>query len=906
MNRSRYLGALAALALAAGGVTTQGLVAQGATAGLETSAIDPIAPVHDIPSSVDSTLVNETKGSWFVELESEPASSGTDAETLTAERRDFRAAANDAGVDYSVRRTFHTLFNGYSINMDSAQLGRLQRTEGVKAIYPMTQIEIPETPAGGPGNKPDLATALGMTGADIAQNELGLTGEGVKVAVMDTGVDIDHPDLGGPGFPNSRVVAGYDLVGDDYNAASSDPDRRVPHPDAVPDDCQGHGTHVAGIVGANGEGRDGGITGVAPGVSFGAYRVFGCEGSTDADIMIAAMERALADDMDVLNMSIGSAYSWPTYPTATASNRLVDRGMVVVASIGNSGASGLYSAGAPGLGEKVIGVASFDNTHVTARSAVANPSGTSVPYLGLSSVAAPPTEGTTDPLVDAGKVCPSVGIPLEADVAGKTALIARGSCTFEEKYATAAQAGATAVVIYNSSPGLFSGGGVVDRGIPGIGISQAEGQALAAELAAGTEVTLTWTDDEVSAPSPTGGLISSFSSYGLSPDLALKPDIGAPGGNINSTLPLEQGGHGVNSGTSMASPHVAGAAALLLEANPRLRAWQVRDIMQNSADPAKWFGAPGAGYTENVHRQGAGMLDIPGAVQAGASVLPAKLALGESATRTGTTTKWVTVRNTTRATATYTVSHTPALATYGNTFAPSFADAYADVSFSRESVTLQPGRSGVVGVTVTPPEATDADQLIYGGYVVVTSDDGTAYSVPYAGYAGDYQAIDPITPILSNGEVVADLPSVASITACAELIELDCIDPQGDYELMPDGGTYTLGTVGGLPDVPYTLVHFQHQVEKLQVTVLDAATGRPVDRRGAYAVDVTGESRNETAGGFTAYAWDGTYTTVRGDTKSVPDGDYVLSLKALKADGEFWNSDHWETWTSPTISIDRP
>ena len=266
MNRSRYLGALAALALAAGGVTAQGLAAQGATAE-ETGAIDPIAPVHEIPASVDTSLVNETKGSWFVELESEPASSGTDAKTLTAERQDFRAAAEDAGVDYSVRRAFHTLFNGYSIDMDSAQLGRLQRTEGVKAIYPMTQIEIPETlPA---GNEPDLATALGMTGADIAQNELGLTGEGVKVAVMDTGIDIDHPDLGGPGFPNSRVIAGYDLVGDDYNEASSDPDRRVPHPDAVPDDCQGHGTHVAGIVGANGEGRDGGITGVAPGVSFG-------------------------------------------------------------------------------------------------------------------------------------------------------------------------------------------------------------------------------------------------------------------------------------------------------------------------------------------------------------------------------------------------------------------------------------------------------------------------------------------------------------------------------------------------------------------------------------------------------------------------------------------------------------
>src|SRR5690606_24816076 len=131
----------------------------------------------------------------------------------------------------------------------------------------------------------------------------------------------------------------------------------VPDPD--PDDCNGHGTHVAGIVGANGA-----IRGVAPDVTFGAYRVFGCDGSTTAEIMIAAMERAYADGMDILNMSIGSAYQWPQYPTAVAASRLVNQGMVVVASIGNNGANGLYSAGAPGLGKNVIGVASFDNTHV--------------------------------------------------------------------------------------------------------------------------------------------------------------------------------------------------------------------------------------------------------------------------------------------------------------------------------------------------------------------------------------------------------------------------------------------------------------------------------------------------------------------------------------------------------------
>jgi subtilisin family serine protease len=175
-----------------------------------------------------------------------------------------------------------------------------------------------------------------MTGADVAQSDLGYTGDGIKVAVMDTGIDYDHPDLGGCFGDGCRVAYGFDLVGDDFNADSTDPGfNPIPTPDDDPDDCQGHGTHVAGIVGANGA-----VVGVAPEATLGAYRVFGCEGSTFADIMIAAMEMALADGMDVLNMSIGSTYQWPQYPTAQASDRLVNQGMVVVASIGNSGATG--------------------------------------------------------------------------------------------------------------------------------------------------------------------------------------------------------------------------------------------------------------------------------------------------------------------------------------------------------------------------------------------------------------------------------------------------------------------------------------------------------------------------------------------------------------------------------------
>jgi minor extracellular serine protease Vpr len=204
-----------------------------------------------------------------------------------------------------------------------------------------------------------------MTGANVVQDSLGITGAGVKVAVIDTGIDYTHPDLGGCFGTGCRVVKGYDLVGDLYDANTNP----FPVPDPDPMDCAGHGTHVSGIIGANGNFATGGVKGVAPGVTFYAYRVFGCVGSTSDSVMIDAMERALNDGAQVVNMSIGAAFGWPQWPTAMASDRLVKRGVVVVSSFGNSGANGLYSGGAPGLGSLVIGVASFDNTSVYDRRA---------------------------------------------------------------------------------------------------------------------------------------------------------------------------------------------------------------------------------------------------------------------------------------------------------------------------------------------------------------------------------------------------------------------------------------------------------------------------------------------------------------------------------------------------------
>src|SRR5438105_2167854 len=259
----------------------------------------------------------ENGQTWLVELSNPPAAEGGSASALQSEKRAFRSAAANAGIAMRERFSFDTLWNGISVRADASQLSALQHLPGVKNVWRAVSLSIPPT---SPVADPDLITAITMTGADVVQSQLGYTGKGVKVAVIDTGIDYGHPDLGGCFGPGCRVAKGYDLVGNDYNADTG----AAPVPDNDPmDNCAGHGTHVSGIIGASGNPATGGIRGVAPGVTFFAYRVFGCVGTTDSSIMIEAMERALNDGAQIVNMSIGAAFqTWPQYPTAAASDRL--------------------------------------------------------------------------------------------------------------------------------------------------------------------------------------------------------------------------------------------------------------------------------------------------------------------------------------------------------------------------------------------------------------------------------------------------------------------------------------------------------------------------------------------------------------------------------------------------------
>lgn len=828
---------------------------------------------------------------WFVELAGAPVADGSSLASVRAEKATFRRDAAAAGARFKERREFHTLFNGFSVEVDPANRLKLARLKGVKAMYPVEIVARPVAALVGGDSAPDLVAALTMTGADIAQNQLGLSGQGVKVGIIDTGIDIDHPAFGGTGvpgttaFPNARVIAGYDLVGDNYNSSGTG-DQLVPVPDPVPDDCAGHGTHVSGIVGANG----GGVKGVAPKASLAMYRVFGCTGTSESDVIVEAMERAYADGMQVINQSLGAARQWPQYPTAQASSRLVNKGVVMVASIGNNGPGGsspdaLFAAGAPGVGDKVIGVASYDNAQRSFKVG-STPYG----YNAATGSPLPPTSGSlpmskTGTPTTADDAC--VALPA-GSLTGTAVLVRRGTCSFFIKATNAMNAGASAVVLYNNAAGALAPtvAGTPAITIPVVAITAEQGAALNSAIAAGS-TTLNWGADYVSYPFGTGGLISGFSSFGMTAELGFKPNIGAPGGAILSTYPLELGGTATLSGTSMSSPHVAGAVALVLEAKPGIMAGQMAGRLQNVADPKNWSGNAALGLLDHSFRQGAGMLDIVGTVTATATVSPSQISTGESAA--GSYLQTLTVRNMSLSPAAYDIGHVAGVGAGPNTTSgASYAlsgvfDAPATVSLSKTTLNLAPLGTASVDVTITANAALP-DRSLYGGYITLTPKGaGTKMSVPYAGFKGDYQSYQVLTPT-PNG-----FPWLATLAG-------------GTYTNQPAGATYTMAD----GNIPYFLMHLDHLSREIKLEAFDAVTGEAWNK----VSDDEYMTRSSTPGGFFAFTWDG--VTFKGtadkprSVTTVPNGQYVVKVSVLKALGESSNPAHWETWTSPVITIARP
>src|SRR6184192_2860681 len=555
--------------------------------------------------------------------------SETDRQTieanLRARQQPIVAAAEAEGA--KVLATFQYAINGVKIRATPDQISRLATLPGVVAVKPVATYHI------------DNAHSVPFIGAPSAwQGPPGLHGEHIKVAHLDTGVDFTHANFGGPGTPAAfasaaatstapadptlfgpnapKVKGGTDLVGDNYDATSADPAKNTPMPDPNPLDCNGHGSHTAGTLAGLGVSSTGATfagpydastpvstftigPGVAPLADLYEVRVFGCNGSATTDVVVEGIDWAVQHGMQVISMSLGSDFGTEDSADAEASENAVNVGIVVVASAGNAG-PGAYITGTPATGEKVIAVAAVDShdqfpgaklTLAPSGSVTAQESNGVAVVDGamLDVVVLPDTKGTGVGGVSLG--CDPAEYTA-AGVAGKLVVTVRGTCARVARAVYGQQAGAAAVAMINNAAGYPPYEGPInsnpDTGIaytvtiPFLGVQGPTATNTdGATLAASSGATLSPT----TVANPTFRQFASFSSAGpRGGDGHLKPDISAPGISVFSTG-MGTGNHGVfMSGTSMAAPHVAGSAALAIQAHPAWDAADVAAAVVNTAD----------------------------------------------------------------------------------------------------------------------------------------------------------------------------------------------------------------------------------------------------------------------------------------------------------------------------------
>ncbi|WP_281284315.1 S8 family serine peptidase [Shouchella miscanthi] len=487
----------------------------------------------------------------------------------------------------TIRNIYANVYGGFSLEIAEKDIERLRQLSVIARVDDVAHYQ------------PSLEGSIPFIGAGdrLMDKQDGkerlLTGKGVKVGVIDTGVDYKHPDL------EANYRGGYDIVDQDDDPMETKKSQGEPTL---------HGTHVAGIIAANGR-----IKGVAPEAEIYAYRALGPGGQGTTEHILEAIERAFEDDVDVINLSLGNTVNGPDWPTSLALDRVVEKGIVAVTSNGNSGPN-MWSVGSPGTSTKAISVgASLPPVEVPA----INVSGlkdelTLTPILGAKSWQLKASLELVD--VGHGLLTDYKG----KDVKDKLVLIKRGRSNFAEKLAFASKAGAKGVLIYNNLEGAFAG--AVTEPIPIIGatLSKTEGEALLSLLNQRKHKVKVDTHYSVKQD-----LMAPFSSRGpVTETWEIKPDLVAPGVAIQSTVPK---GYLDLNGTSMASPHVAGAAALLIEQHPDWKPEQVKSALLNSTKRLQ--DEQGKEYLP--FEQGAGRLQVDKAIQTSTLISPATLSFGE-------------------------------------------------------------------------------------------------------------------------------------------------------------------------------------------------------------------------------------------------------------------------------------
>ncbi|HEX5827981.1 MAG TPA: S8 family serine peptidase [Candidatus Limnocylindrales bacterium] len=502
-------------------------------------------------------------------------------------------------------------------------------------------------------------------------------GRGIKIGIIDSGIDVDHPFFDPAGF---SYPTGFPKC-DARNRSGGSCEHVTPKVivakvfnnklnqsgfDADPVAGLGdHGTHVAGTAaGVTGktaivqgvEIDD--MSGVAPGAWLGNYNVFpGDVVSARSEDILNAVEAAVLDGMDVINLSLGGGYRGNNDLLAKGLDTAVAAGVVVVSTGGNEGPGG-FTIGSPGRARNIITVGASTNQHFV---------GQPITYSGPNgSGTARAATGDFDPLPAgtfglfdaASNGCTSV----PAGAAGKLVLIDRGVCAFSVKVANAKAAGAAGVIIVNNVAGDPTAAGRtagLDDDIPAVMISKEDGAALRASGATSVSVAA----DFAEFVTDNGDILAGFSSQGPTfVDYAVKPDVTSVGVNVLSSVVCsgsacgDDGDWAFYNGTSMAAPHIAGSAAVLLDLDPSLTPAQVKSAIVNTADPVV-TNAFDASLIVGPQLQGAGRQDLGEAMDATVAFAPVSASFGRiPASRTRSTPLAITVRNLTGTARTFAVA----------------------------------------------------------------------------------------------------------------------------------------------------------------------------------------------------------------------------------------------------------
>jgi minor extracellular serine protease Vpr len=590
-----------------------------------------------------------------------------------------------------VTANYYTALNGVAVRLNGNAIGKLRANASVLSVEYNALY------------RPDMSESYKLINANGAWGSAGGradAGRGIKVGIIDSGIDATHPFFDPTGF---AYPAGFpkcdaaDTTGGScanvtpkvivarvfYNKNNQTDYSARPIPE-----IGDHGTHVAGTV-AGVTGKTAVIegvsiddmSGVAPGAWLGNYNVFPGEVvSARSEDILNAVEAAILDGMDVLNLSLGGGYRGNNDLLAKGLDNAVAAGVVVATSAGNEGPGG-FTIGSPGRARDIITVGAATNQHFV---------GQPLDYTGGTARGSvgdfDPLPAGTHPIVDTGSLACNAGTPGTTattnpalpTLTGKIAIVNRGVCIFSEKVASAKAKGAVGVIVVTNVAGDPTAMGATDGyddDIPAVMISKADGAAL--RTSGATSITVGAGFEEFITEN--GDINAGFSSQGPTfVDYALKPDVSSVGVNVLSSTVCDAGNACGNdgdweffSGTSMSSPHVAGSAAVLRDLHPAWTPIQVKSALVNTADPVV-KNAFDASTIVGPLLQGGGREDLTEAAETDVVFAPVSASFGRtSGSQTQATAKTIKLTNLTGTARTFSVEElrfNPAAGALGSTW----------------------------------------------------------------------------------------------------------------------------------------------------------------------------------------------------------------------------------------------